>query len=868
MLGGRLFEKAGEYAREKWQQFRYAPEQITDIIDSLEKKGIKADIRGQQLDPAELFLRGRIFGRDVPGASAAARVVRKHWARPKLLAKKDPGAAAVWENRKQQYEWEAQNTFRFYEKAAPFFDLLDQSKVSKALFSAMDQSRELAEQGKKLVVTPEKLKAAGLSDKEVQAYQSVRSALDDMWKFAESETLETVRRRTSDPEKLAEKEAEIRSFFESKRASNYVPIVRYGDFFVFGRDPETGAEFYNLYDSQAEQREAAKNLAERKFTGIQVGKVRKPQQAAYENMPTELAIGLNKLIKDPDWKPDVPTDGFKTHLLRKRNVQGYELDLRRNLAQYMTSLAQWTAKQRFDPQQKELLGKIDPRSPVYQEMSDWLNYTNSAAKEGGQLRSMLGHYYLGLLNPASAALNSTQIFTVTYPELRRYTAKPWEALKQARQSYREYQKNPTAFAKKNPGLAQGIEQGIEQGMLADEMSRELFAIRSGRPGKIGVGSWSDLSMLLNRIVERRNRVISFIAGYQNAPKGKDPVEFGKSFVEDTQFIYSRLNRPRIARGAKAPFYTFRLYGHNYWGNLKEAAFEMLDATGKARGATDAQIRAEYKAQAKALRGTLARYGISTAALGGGAALPFVSVLIAAAAANGIDLKKQLRDFVGNDTMADVLMYGPASQLFGVTLTGAVDPNNMISIDKGPAATAEKLAFGVVSDLYRKPVKAMESYNLHGDLVRAAEEVAPRTIRNVMQAARWAREGDAKDIAGRTVMKNPTPLEIALKGLSFNPTRYTEAIEKSGATRIVADNSKAETEKLLQKLAIAVEQKDKERIKELMDYAAEIQYEVDPKAILERVAQNKSPEYRAYKTTPKRARKKLAEVMRSYRDVAK
>lgn len=863
LLGGKLFEAGAKRVREKWLEFTTAPERIDDIVNEVTKSG--ATIRGQDIDPAELFLRGRLFGRDVPGASAITKLVRNEFTRPKKLAKMDPGAMAVWENRKEQYGWEAENTFKLYEKAAPFFDLLDPTKVSQALASAREKSFDLVGTGQKLVVTPEKLRQAGLSEQEIKAYEAVRSSLDSAWDFAEGELLEHWRNRlASEPDKLAEKELEIKKFFGEKRSMNYVPIKRFGDLFVHAKDAKTGQDWYSLHEKLSDQRDTAKNIAARGFTDIQVGKVRKPTDAAYENMPNELAFDLNSLLKDPDWSPDMPVDGFKGHLLRAKLTAGYENDLPRNLASYITSLTQWAAKLRFQPQQKELLQKVDPKSPVYQEMSDWLNYTNKAGKEGAKLRSLLGHFYLGLMNPASAALNSTQIYTVTYPELRRYTKYPMKALDTAKKTYKEYNKNPEAFAQKNPELHAAITQGLERGMLTDEMARELFAVKSGSAKRIGLTTASDLSMILNRIVERRNRVISFIAGYQNAPKGKDPVKFASDFVDDTQFIYSRLNKPKIARGVKAPFYTFKTYGHNYWGNLNDAAWEMFDVMGKARGATDAQMKAEYKQQAKALKGTLLRYGISTAALGGGAAMPFVSLVLAAAAANGIDLKKKLRDAVGNESMSDVLIYGPLSQILGVTLTGAVDPNQMISIDKGPAATAEKLGFGVVSDLWHKPARAIESYNLSGDPLKAAEEVAPRTIRNLLQAYRWAKEGKVTDIQGRTVMKDPTPYEIFLKALSFQPTRYTKAIEKSGAASIVTENSKEGTEKMLQKLSIAIENGDQERIQELVKQAKEVGYKINPSAVRERIKQNKDPDYRQFKAVPKRARNDLLEAMKTYR----
>lgn len=863
LLGGKLFEAGAKRVREKWLEFTTAPERIEDIVNEVEKAG--GTIRGQDIDPAELFLRGRLFGRNVPGASTMTRIVREQFTRPKKLAKMDPGADAVWQNRKEQYGWEAEKTFQLYEKAAPFFDLMDTTKVAQALASAREKSFALQGTGQKLVVTPEKLRQAGLSEQEIKAYESVRESLDAAWTFAEGELTEHWRNKlAAEPEKLAEKEHEIAKFFAEKRSMNYVPIKRYGDLFVHGKDPKTGETWYSLHEKLSDQRDTAKNIAARGFTDLQVGKVRKPVDAAYENMPNELAFDLNSLLKDPDWSPDMPVDGFKGHLLRAKLTAGYENDLSRNMASYITSLTQWASKLRFNPQQKELLEKIDPKSPVYQEMSDWLNYTNKAGKEGAKLRAALGHFYLGLMNPAAATLNSTQIFSVTYPELRRYTQYPMKALRTAMKTYKDYNKNPEAFATKQPELHAAITQGLERGMLTDEMARELFAVKSGREGKVGQKTWSDVSMMFNRVVERRNRVISFIAGYQNAPKGKDPAKFAGDFVEDTQFIYSRLNKPRIARGAKAPFYTFKTYGHNYWGNLNDAAWEMFDVMGKARGATDAQQKAEYKQQAKALRGTLARYGISTAALGGGAALPFVSLILAGAAANGIDLKKKLRDFVGNDSMADVMLYGPLSQILGVTLTGAVDPNQMISIDKGPAATAEKLAFGVVSDMWHKPARAMEAYNLTGDLGKAAQEVAPRTIRNLMQAYRWAKDGKATDIQGRTTMKDPTPYEILLKAMSFQPTRYTKAIEKSGAAAIVTENSKEGTEKMLQKLALAIESGDRERVQELIQQAKEVGYKINPSAIKERIKQNKDPDYRQFKAVPKRHRSDLLEAMKTYR----
>lgn len=843
-------------------------DQLDDAINELKKQGKNtAYLKSQQRPEGEDWLNGVVAGRNVRfGGSFIARQWRDKMSRARVAMSKNPVTKQIWESRGRQDEWEAQTLHKFREQYTQFRDLIDNSKVVNALVAARQESLRRSQNGlPQLVVSDQFLKQQGFSDKEVGAYRAIRNVLDQAHDLQLTTMLDDLQRTVSDPAELAEREKEVRQFMAEKKASNYFPIHRFGDHFVYGENAK-GEKWYSLHETAAQAKEAAKNLGAT-YDNVRFGQVRKVQDAAYENMPHELRFDLARLQKDPTAQPDFPVGGFKGHMLQAKLTPGFEKNLDRNLAEYLDSTIRWAGKTKFGHVQRDMLKQMDPRNPMYQYASDWLNYRQSPGYEGSKLREFIGHYYLGLLNPAAATLNATQSLTITYPELARYSKKPAASMAQAIGMASKVRRDPIGFARKNPQLADAIRDASEKGILSKGMFTPDTTRGLDKPTKWE--SFKDLSMYLNRKVEESNRLISYIAGYQNAPAGKNPAEFAREFTTRTQFDYSRQDRPKVARGLAAPLYTFKLYGHNYWGNLTDNVRDIVKGKREAADAKKkgdiARAQAAIKTKQDAAR--VLRRTLGTAwTLGGAMAIPFAREVVGFAALNNMDLKRLLREETDDD-MAGLLMYGPPSMIpdLGVQLTGSVAPSEIVPLGKGLGETAVQLIGGAAGDLFlNRTRRAQQAYDTTGDLTRALEEIAPRTVKNLMTANRWAKEGRATDIYGRTIMDDPTSAETLMKGLSFNPSRYAEAQEMAGSVRMLKEEALSESEGLTNKIAVALERGDNERLRELLDEARANGVEVSKARVKARLEENQNPELRALKSVPKRKRKEAWQIIGLYR----
>src|SRR5690606_35366067 len=115
-----------------------------------------------------------------------------------------------------------------------------------------------------------------------------------------------------------------------------------------------------------------------------------------------------------------------------------------------------------------------------------------------------------------------------------------------------------------------LDVAIKQGKISEQIYRDLAGRSRGRAdGK----SPFDFTMILFDRAEKLNRTHAFIAGYEMAAKKganfEERVAAGERLVDDSQFIYSKSNRPEIARGMKAPLFTFRLFAGNWIRALRD-----------------------------------------------------------------------------------------------------------------------------------------------------------------------------------------------------------------------------------------------------------------------------------------------------------
>lgn len=829
-----------------------AQDRLADILNP-KLKG--KDWKEQELHPSEMWLKGMVFGRKVPGFSQALAANRAVFSRMQTVLPKHPKAREVWELMGQKAERRSEIEANFRQQLAPAYDLIDTKPVARALASAREGASEAAKLGKTIIVNDQTLAAIGLTPAQIEAHNAVRRTLDDAFEMAKNATLQSWREKLRDdpnPTKLAEKLSETEKFFFEKKQSHYFPIQRFGNHFVYAENPTTGETFYNLYESKREATGAANNLNERGYTVGRTGEVREILADSYHDMPPELSLELQGLAGEPD-PPKMKVGGFKAHLLHAKLVPGYEAQLKRNVSQYVKSLARYVSDLEFDAKINDAHSAIDNRNPMYKVVDNYIKHNKKPGWEGRLPRTLMAIDAMGF-SVQSAALNATQALTSVYPELSRRTRSPEKALFAAMRKTRLLSKNPEAFAQKYPDLYRDIVLAEKRGLLERSSQYDL----SEREAPLE--KFTDLSMTLTRMTGQWTRRVAFVAGHDSA-RSEDKFRSAADFTQLTNFDTTSVNKPAVARGLGAPFLIFKQFGFNMLGNIKDTVADILLAR---RAKLDPTARAQYdEANARFDRQfggerSLWRYAASIGLLGGYKAIPFIKDILGLAAANGVDLNDEFRESMGDDTLSSMLMYGPT--IFGgAQLTGSLS-SELFPTEQGLVSGAAQFVGGYPYSFIKRAERAAQSYKTYGSMGRAAMELAPRAPRNLATAYLWMTEGAAKDTKGRTVMKDPTPAEIALKALSFNPSRYALAQEKSRSIQMLDEGATAETAGLRNQIAVALELGDRERAIELLERAAEIGVNVTEKQIEEQMLQNQDPAYRQLKAVPKRKRDEAARII--------
>ncbi|MVT38591.1 PLxRFG domain-containing protein [Acidovorax citrulli] len=189
------------------------------------------------------------------------------------------------------------------------------------------------------------------------------------------------------------------------------------------------------------------------------------------------------------------------------------------------------------------------------------DYIANPQEEGQAVRGMLFAQYLGG-SVASAAVNMMQPFQITMPWLsqfggmRKAGAQMARALKDMSRKGFQYE----------PDLAAAMQSAEEDGVVSPQEIHQLMSqargtgsLRTGDGTKVGdaraavANNWERVKVAWGQpfaLAEQFNRRSTFIAAYRMAKEQgmAEPSNFARKAVLETQFVYSKANKPRFARG--------------------------------------------------------------------------------------------------------------------------------------------------------------------------------------------------------------------------------------------------------------------------------------------------------------------------------
>lgn len=737
-------------------------------------------------------------------------------------------------------------------------DKTEKNKVNEILAAERISANNRSKQGLPAVnLDDSTLMQMGLSEKGVAGYKAVRNTMDQALNHLRDGFLAKAD-SISDPQARGMYVSEVDNWIKSMRDNKYVPFSRPGAKWSVAINsnlpqevqpgvvaPERSLQFYGHYNSKAEAVAAAK-AAMTKYgadSQLEIRPIPVAKASEYQALPMDIMVSAQ------EFNPDTFTQqvksgrkGFVQHLAHADLIDGYQTDLQHSIDAYIEGVGNFAAHNKTKVKLDSILGQLTGKDngafrAWAEDYRSNLNVSKSSAL-GNVLWFLNFNYLAGV--PSSAVTNLTQTLTTTMPNILRYNKKGAPAIvaRSARDSFGILHDNIRGTKTVDPELRAIYDEATRRGVVDADNLKQL--LDTGNTGAAFKNKVDGALMFMFGTAEKANRLIALTTGYHTGKSlGKSGAElqkFAESFVDDTQFIQGRVNRPKIAQGelGKAAF-MYKLFGGNYIrflrNNMQPGGFSTV----------------------------LASLG-SMAMLGGAAAVPGVNYLLKAAEAKGYDPKKKLRDLVDDKTVSDGLLYGIPAAL-GVNISGAVGTGDLVpDFDLTNNGAMAKLFLGPAGDYGVKARKAYDLLDLKGGTSynpRAAmEQMAPRFLRNPLKTQRWASEGKLLDPSGKTIVdRPPTTLEAAQLAAGFTPQVVADYYES-----MIGDNnliqSKAGVKNLISKLADAKIAGDEELFRKLLKMGAENGQTVEPDDIIAQIQKKKDPALGRAMNAPKRLRPEL------------
>jgi pentatricopeptide repeat protein len=784
----------------------------------------KSRLTIKELEPIEQFLGGRVYGKKLPFVSKALGEYRKQIIFPMTLAKKDAGAAKVVNLAFKRSETKEKLIFDMYDKLSPYLSLANKSKVNDALIAQRRLSQESNEKGlPRIEITPEILKSKGFSDADIAGYQSVRAGMDtgleilrEAWMASKPEAADSINKTIA---KL--------------REQDYVPFGRFGDHYVYSED----ANHFSLHESKSAAKKQQNALLKAGHK-VESGEMQAPALSAYEKLPLNIMSTSQQFSLQP-LDTGLPPKGFTKHLTEAKLTGGESQNLERSIAEYALGLGNYASSKIFEGQIKRALSDIDPlkKPQLRDEMDNYIKDLDSNRDVGKSLRKLFSLNYLGF-QLRSPIINTTQSISTTWPLLAKYSKNPTSAWTIAMGKAASYFKDSEKFTKNNPELAYALKQGIETGHVNINALRDLSGrAREGSKLSSGFDNVVDASLYFFDAAEKLNRVHAFIAGYQNAPKAltseNAKIDFAKGFVDETQFVYGKENRPKIARGALAPAFTFKMFGGNWLRLVRDNA-----------GITNP---------------VMWRLLTPLVALGGVSALPFVKDAEKLLEGLGIDSRRELRELVENPTISDSIISGiPAgTKLFNIST--AVGMGEYLPSGKDTLGGL----LGVPYDLFVKaPAKAYDLAVNHGEYQQALESLPISGAKGLSRAYRAATDG-LTDKTGKPLLPDASAWEIAQLAGGFTPPRLLSGYEKLHSRKLLEEQSKKKSSYYLDQISKAYANGDMNKAKQILDEMNSEGLEPNENSIMRKVEAIRNPETANFRNAPKSIRDEVFKLNSLY-----
>ncbi len=600
--------------------------------------------------------------------------------------------------------------------------------------------------------------------------------------------------------------------------AGYAPLSRFGRFTVDVVDPAGERLYFGMFETKLEANKMKEAMA-REFKGATVEQGTMSQHAfkLFQGItPESLELFGNMLglKSEGDGAQDKAFQEYlkltknnhsaMKRLMHRKGITGYSEDVGRVLASFIYSNARQSAAGLNMGDLDAAINSVPKDQGELKDVAIGLrDYIKNPQEEAQAVRGLLFAQYLGG-SVASAIVNMSQPFAVTFPWLSQFGG----ARKAAQQLGRAFKDMGTKGLQYEPELARALKNAEDSGVVSPQEVHQLMAqargsgsLRSGDGTKAGdaraaLGNkLAQFSLVWGKgfsMAEQINRRSTFIAAFRTAKEQgmQDPAAFAAKAVLETQFLYSKANKMRWARGAVGgTLMTFKTYSIAYL-ELMQRMWTQGGPEGK-------------KAVGMAL--------VMLMLMGGAGGLPFAEdledVIDSVGQAMGYNIsakqwrKQAMREVLG-ESLAEFMESGvsglPGSPVdvsgrlgmgnlipgTGLMLTKRDSTRDLLEI-VGPAGDFIKRGFagagmalgGVATGVQRALDGELGAAggSVVSGVARGALEVAPGAVRNFAKGVDMAASGMYRDAKGYKVL-DTTIAEALAKGIGFQPKSVAEVQE--------------------------------------------------------------------------------------------
>lgn len=666
---------------------------------------------------------------------------------------------------------------------------------------------------------------------------------------------------------------------QNLKRDGYAPLSRFGRYTV---DVVVDGErrYFSLFDTARDANKmAAKMRAEFGADAVSQGTLSQREFEAFQGITPESLELFGNMLGLDSTGDEAQDKVFQTYLkltkanrsalkrlIHRKGVAGYSDDMGRVLAAFVYSNARQTSAALHMGEMGQAVQEIPKGQGELKDVAIELSsYIKQPREEAQALRGLLFAQYLGG-SVASAFVNFTQPFTVTFPYLIRFggARRSAQALMKAMADQRD-------GVKLEEGLARALKTAEEQGVVAPQEVHQLMAQARGESTlKAGDGTragealaatrnaWTRTTLAWGKMfgmAEQINRRSTFIAAYRIAAERgmRNPAAFATKAVNETQFVNNRANKARWARGpVGATLMTFKSYSVHY--------MELMHRLATREGP-------EGKKAAAMMLGML----LLVAGAGG---LPFVEDaedvvdMIAQRMGYNFSSKQAKRQFLED-------LFGKAGAQFvekGVTglagspidISGRMSMANLIPgtgllLKKPDQSRDMQELVGPVGDLVKRGWKGAD-LALSGEFGKALLEVSPRAVANAAKGVDMANTGVYTDTRGRKVIETDLGDAVA-KAIGFQPQSVAQVQDATFTVQKMVSQNKMREAEIAEKWAQGIYEGNKAKIEEARQMVRDwnrknpkTPIKIELPQILKRVrAMRMSKEDRIAKTAPSEIR---------------